>query len=131
MFHVLFSNTIFCYSSFLYQTVGGFKEKNDLLFFIPKLKTVAAVTRFNNNHNSQDLSMRRSVHTFYKLFYRYLFSISINLVIGHNYHYYIHFSSTLKYLENIFIIYEKTNIFPLIQGISDEKVAMNLEKFIS
>ena len=70
--------------------------------FYSKNRQWQPVNRFNNNHNSQDLSMRRLVHTFYKLFYQYLFSISINLVIGHNYHYYIHFSSTLKYLGKYF-----------------------------
>ena len=54
------------------------------------MKGILNCANVYNLHNSRNPSL--TGHTFYKLFYQYLFSISINLVIGHNHHYYLHLS---------------------------------------
>ena len=60
----------------------------------------------NNLHNSWRTSWNHHLtdHTFHKLFPQYLFSISINLVIGHNHYYYIHFLRTRNSLWKVFCI---------------------------
>ena len=83
------------------------KERGIILYIIMKEFWIVCAN-VCNLHNSWNHHL--TGHTFHKLFPQYLFSISINLVIGHNLHYYFHLSGTRKkYLESICMIWMGEN----------------------